>query len=952
VILARLCLENYKQFRDPVELLPSEGAIGVVGPNGSGKSTIFEAILWAFFGAQRGNPRFENASIPWSGGSTKDLSLVEVTVDMGGASYTVSRSLQRNKTTARVIGEDGSEVASGPSEVASWVQEHMLGMDRVAFEATFFTRQKELEFFSGLKPTDRQKEVARILRINQVEDAQNLLRTDRNDMLKEVRWIEHELAEADHDSLVENLKTKRELHTSLETKTRELRAKFEKRGEELEKARAESERLEKLYREHNRLSVELGTATSARDRATEKAEEFVARLRGLDEDAKKVSELEPETRGIEEISAEMKNLDEARRREERKAEAQKDLRRRHEDAYKASKKASEMVESLEYDGAELLPGWPDGSESDGEVDMARRVARVLEGAEASHLRSEGELRESRDALKNHGSLEEKNSRLEKGEAAIEEARARLEKLDEEIEAVSGGASLDERISELRKKHDSLQRESAQKSGRAEAEEGEAGKMEKARRMVEESDEHAKCPTCQRGFEDDEHTEVIESLTRLEEVSRERAEALRAEHRRLDAEAGKVSKEISATEAARAKLHELRSERAVAVERRGKWEEAFADIQKEARRLREELAGSPKPSPEDLDGAKNRVGRLRKLRDSLPSLESLLENYGRAVEAAEEKKGEVGELSVGEPYDEARHTELAEKRVEKQNLLAEVKSLRSNLKERPSVEGDLERANEAREAATERTKRLESEVEKLDFDEESHRKVKESATESEKARDEARDLRDESERELRGVEHVVASLEKEVERHEARRKEADEKSLEAASLGDMDKLFSEFYRELTARVRPNLQREASGLIKTLTDGRYEKMEFDEYYGVRLYDGLSDAYEISRFSGGEADIASLCARVALSKMISGKDSGSLGFIVLDEVFGALDSSRRQNVLLALDRLKRTFGQLFIISHVSDVQESVLFDETWFVEEDEEGKSTVRTTTPASLETMELS
>jgi DNA repair protein SbcC/Rad50 len=130
------------------------------------------------------------------------------------------------------------------------------------------------------------------------------------------------------------------------------------------------------------------------------------------------------------------------------------------------------------------------------------------------------------------------------------------------------------------------------------------------------------------------------------------------------------------------------------------------------------------------------------------------------------------------------------------------------------------------------------------------------------------------------------------------------------------------------------------MKTLTDGRYEKMEFDENYGVRLYDGFSEAYEVSRFSGGEADIASLCARVALSKMISGKGAGALGFIVLDEVFGALDARRRRNVLLALDRLKRTFGQLFIISHVSDVQESALLDETWFVEEVEEGRSTVRT------------
>jgi exonuclease SbcC len=156
---------------------------------------------------------------------------------------------------------------------------------------------------------------------------------------------------------------------------------------------------------------------------------------------------------------------------------------------------------------------------------------------------------------------------------------------------------------------------------------------------------------------------------------------------------------------------------------------------------------------------------------------------------------------------------------------------------------------------------------------------------------------------------------------------------------MDTLFTEFFRSLTARVRPMLEVEASNLIRDLTDGRYERMEFDENYRVRLLDRFDDSYVIERFSGGEADVASLSARVALSKIIAAQGGGSLGFLVLDEVFGSLDAERRTNVLLALERLKRSFGQIFIISHVADVQESALLDELWMVEEDESGKSAVR-------------
>src|SRR4028118_313975 len=193
------------------------------------------------------------------------------------------------------------------------------------------------------------------------------------------------------------------------------------------------------------------------------------------------------------------------------------------------------------------------------------------------------------------------------------------------------------------------------------------------------------------------------------------------------------------------------------------------------------------------------------------------------------------------------------------------------------------------------------------------------------------------------------------------------------MDEMDALFAEFARSLTARARPMLEAEASSLVRELTDGRYESMEFDENYRVRLLDRFEDSYAIERFSGGEADVASLSARgalrrlvaarggraagaarrapggeaaggslsarVALSRLVAARGGSTLGFLVLDEVFGSLDAGRRNNVLLALERLKRSFGQIFIISHVGEVQESALVDEVWMIEEDEAGKSPAR-------------
>ncbi|HEX2740794.1 MAG TPA: AAA family ATPase, partial [Rubrobacter sp.] len=130
MILERLFIENYKQLRDPLELYPPEGAIGIVGPNGAGKSTLFESILWAFFGSRGGGPRFANESIPWSGGTTKDPTTVEVTLATEGGSYTVRRRLKSGSTTAEALDAAGRTVVSGTADVTRWVEENLLRMDR------------------------------------------------------------------------------------------------------------------------------------------------------------------------------------------------------------------------------------------------------------------------------------------------------------------------------------------------------------------------------------------------------------------------------------------------------------------------------------------------------------------------------------------------------------------------------------------------------------------------------------------------------------------------------------------------------------------------------------------------------------------------------------------------------------------------------------------------------
>ena len=91
-----------------------------------------------------------------------------------------------------------------------------------------------------------------------------------------------------------------------------------------------------------------------------------------------------------------------------------------------------------------------------------------------------------------------------------------------------------------------------------------------------------------------------------------------------------------------------------------------------------------------------------------------------------------------------------------------------------------------------------------------------------------------------------------------------------------------------------------------------------------------------SGGEEDLANLVLRLAISQMIADRSGQPFSLLVLDEVFGSLDSSRRDNVLELLHRLEDRFEQVILITHIENVREGV--DRVIVVRYDEETGASV--------------
>ncbi len=144
--------------------------------------------------------------------------------------------------------------------------------------------------------------------------------------------------------------------------------------------------------------------------------------------------------------------------------------------------------------------------------------------------------------------------------------------------------------------------------------------------------------------------------------------------------------------------------------------------------------------------------------------------------------------------------------------------------------------------------------------------------------------------------------------------------ESRHLGRMAELLHAFRNTIVATVGPRLAVQAAELFGELTDQEYDRLEVDpETYELQICDG-GRVFGLDRFSGSEVDLANLALRVAISEHVRFQSGGTVGLLVLDEVFGPLDEDRKARMLQALERLKGRFRQVLVVTHDADIKEQL--------------------------------
>ncbi len=450
----------------------------------------------------------------------------------------------------------------------------------------------------------------------------------------------------------------------------------------------------------------------------------------------------------------------------------------------------------------------------------------------------------------------------------------------------------------------------------------------------------------------EQTEAANLERRLDEINaclselpEDLEQQFDSEHKRLESardEFSRLKAEVESTETQIAKL----DEQLTSIDRLGPdsvcercrrpfgkdFEQIKAHLSDEVAQLRRGMSdmqqrlAAQKLAGEQLRDSLNTLERGKNRRYQLKlDYQTATREVGSARERLKNNRTALDRLR--EQLDEFRDLRFDPKEFEK--VQAGLDQLEKVKERYDRLTGSLARLPQVNDAIAELAKKIEEthlnqdrlagEITALDFDEETFNELSAAFEQSQNLLEAANN------------EYLAGSKEKELTEKELEGKLDQLKSFEQTEAelensrsshyyGEkLGRLFGDFRQELIATIRPSLAEISSRLMSEMSAGKYDLVELDDKYNLRVMDS-GIFYGVDRFSGGEKDLANLCLRLAISLALTESAGLTRSFVILDEVFGSQDNQRKELILQAMAQLKSRFPQILLVTHVDDVKDGV--------------------------------
>lgn len=934
--LLRLQLSNFRQYID-LDITFDDGITATIGANGSGKSTLLEAICWALYGAEalrtktdEVRPLFmsglDTGSLRGRGTNPKAI----LTFSLGESIYEVERAPLGARLYRLQSGRDA--IADGTTPVNQTVQRLLGGMTYRQFLTSFFAQQGELEFLNFDKAR-RRDEVLRMLGLERVT--------------RSVKWMDDQLTSERSElrgkqSLPVNPEEAKAQLEQARTELTRARSELQQADQALQSAKAEAERYLPIYQEWSAKKTaydSLQSQVQLHQYAIQVREREMDRLQIELQEAKsaraRLEELRPQGERYKQVREQLRQLEELQRYAQRRAELGVRI-----DSLRAQ--GAEKERQMEESKAELARLQAQKADLD---EQERRVRDLKEKAQQTE-----ELRRQIEELE--------NKKLEV-QQEVSDLDAQIRSLGEQIEQVNSQIALREGIEEELQRSEGLVREAEERVRNLEQERAQMEQLrasaiasadaeaknlrqqirdlEEQRKQIEELGPDGKCPVCTRRL-GEEFSDVVKHFEdELQDAERRLQSAL---SRKAEAERDTqhIEQCLERLQEARADLQQYRDRSTLLQEQmrqREGWLQEARGLQERvssAEQRRDAIAGSYNAQKHEAlrqqyeqmqpviqqAVAEESVWRERysqwkrevdRVNQTVEQLRTALEQVQNAIHSAEQ---EMAQLPVG--YDAERHDRLREEMQELQPVWDEASQLRPIANRLSDLQTRFDQLQRELQDAKEQLEQANQHLRDLAYDEQEYQRVVDQYTQCQKNLNDVEAQVQVLQERVRQRESQVATLEEQwdrVQEHLRELHELERKIKRDTLVRDWLKSFGDM---LNGEVVPELQERASELLNLLTDGRYTQVQITEDFEFTLVDEDRPKPIVS---GGEEDIVNLSLRLAMAEMICERTGQPLGLLVLDEVFGSLDTDRRENTLQLLRRLRDRFDQIIIISHIEEIQ-----------------------------------
>ncbi len=916
MLLKVLTLRNYRKYKNVCIEFP-DGVIGIIGLNGVGKTTLVEAIGWALFGHHAA--RTTKELIKREGSSPHEACQVGLEFELGGDSYRVVREMSgKNLVPKARLVINGKQITSNADEVTRFLEDK-LGMDYQSFFTSIFARQKELNALSSMKAAERKKLMLRMLGIERIERSIQAIRDDKRGKEKKIEGIKTAIIDKDGRKKIDVFKTKLKALDKEKSALLPLIARIEAETEEKQCAvvatRQQLEHETAKYERYVELSNILGEKRSDLENTRKRIEDKERELAALIARKKRLIAIEHEETRYFELEARKNELERLKELYQRKTELQKREKKTMEEIAHRTGVIRKLKQELSaYKGVE------------NELERYIQIRSELERQKELYQRKEELLSRKVRALQE---VKQRESRLlqRKEERRLFEADvARLETVKGEIEVL---------------RHDREGLHSAIGAYKAEILQIKRDMKANKEKLVniETLGPGGQCPMCERQL--GTHYDVlIEKLKGELRNSEEKLYRLFSEYKtrkqELDAK-NRMEKEL--TEQLKELEKRVNRKRVLDTEieqgeqELNSWRTELKDILADLKPLEGVVFDNDhyKAILERISELEKRVRAKNELEVKIAHEERELVRWQRELAHITNDLKPVANVvfDINDYNTVIRDLKALEK------VYREIISLKAEIKRIDAVKTDIQNLKDEERRIVGEIAELRKQVEALAFDKMAYVELK---SRYERENEELNELK----LKLVGKRNELDSLEREKERVQAdieeQKRLMDEKEREEEDilyLNLLEKIMGDFKVHMVGMIRPMLSDYASDMLRRLTDGKYSKLELDENYNIYIYEE-GTAYELSRFSGGEEDLANLCLRLAISAVVAERSAIQTHFIILDEIFGSQDVLRKRNIITALSELSKKFRQIILITHIEDIKDYMEY--VLRVSEDEEGVSRV--------------